>query len=657
MANAALITHSGRRRSSRRRHGERMDQLPEGDARSQTAPEGLSGLPRYMGGAGASVIQRKCSCGGSCPKCSGPGLGAPGDAFEKQADDAADSVMAGKAVPNLSQVSSRDVQRKGDGVSGAGTAATGNAAEAVGSGGRPLDRGERSFFEPRFGRDLSGVRIHTDGRAGEAARGIGASAYTLGGDIAFAPGAYRPGTQEGRHLLAHELAHTMQQGNDRVIRRTCPSDPSAIPAGGSSEFEAMVDTIRALDTYTGLAQDDKDVADHIIDGARGSACPMYYITMLHTLFTTVETPDEEQAEEASAEIEAAAEAEEERLELEEQELGAEQAEENRLTEENLADNAVFTPQVGDGGTIYYVDARDPNNVIVRLKVRLTATGAGTADNVADTVALEDAIEKEAATRGYTVDVVFVNNSGPDVFEADVNTDDWPTSGNWVTTDGPATMAHEANHLLGLEDRYNYIESHAGNEDMEIGSRLYWFREQMVREGDPTSAQSMMADHSNYEFDDLDVCSIATGNERTTGPFQQCVRQRMNGWNMYELEQRGRALMQNYEPQNASVLRYMAEAWTSQCFRMFPDQALSPEEETNQVCYPDPEESSSEPNSSVCEDTSAQPQFSPAYDCHFPPQDAFGDAATIYRDGQAHPLRNPHIQPSGEADLQRTPRTP
>jgi hypothetical protein len=66
-------------------------------------------------------------------------------------------------------------------------------------------------MEPRFGRDLSHIRVHSDDRAAESARAIGASAYAKQHDIVFDLGRYVPHTSSGRELLAHELAHTIQQ--------------------------------------------------------------------------------------------------------------------------------------------------------------------------------------------------------------------------------------------------------------------------------------------------------------------------------------------------------------------------------------------------------------------------------------------------------------
>jgi hypothetical protein len=79
------------------------------------------------------------------------------------------------------------------------------------SGGSPLGKAERDFFEPRFNVDFSDVRIHTDKRAAGMAEGINAKAFTAGNNIVFTAGEYQPGTGAGKSLLAHELAHVVQQ--------------------------------------------------------------------------------------------------------------------------------------------------------------------------------------------------------------------------------------------------------------------------------------------------------------------------------------------------------------------------------------------------------------------------------------------------------------
>ncbi|MGW5472333.1 eCIS core domain-containing protein [Streptomyces chartreusis] len=83
--------------------------------------------------------------------------------------------------------------------------------EVLRSPGHPLPSDTRAFFEPRFGQDFSGVRVHTDVTAAESARAVQAKAYTVGSDIVFAHGTYAPESPVGRGLLAHELAHTVQQ--------------------------------------------------------------------------------------------------------------------------------------------------------------------------------------------------------------------------------------------------------------------------------------------------------------------------------------------------------------------------------------------------------------------------------------------------------------
>lgn len=84
--------------------------------------------------------------------------------------------------------------------------------EVLRSPGQPLDAATRSFMESRFAADFSQVRVHSDPKAADSARAVNASAYTVGAHIAFASSRYAPTTTTGRRLIAHELAHTIQQG-------------------------------------------------------------------------------------------------------------------------------------------------------------------------------------------------------------------------------------------------------------------------------------------------------------------------------------------------------------------------------------------------------------------------------------------------------------
>jgi hypothetical protein len=88
--------------------------------------------------------------------------------------------------------------------------------DVVASPGRPLDAATRASMEPRFGHDLSQVRVHTDDQAAESARSVSASAYTAGNHVAFGAGQYAPGTLGGHRLMAHELTHVIQQSSGPV---------------------------------------------------------------------------------------------------------------------------------------------------------------------------------------------------------------------------------------------------------------------------------------------------------------------------------------------------------------------------------------------------------------------------------------------------------
>ena len=86
-------------------------------------------------------------------------------------------------------------------------------------GGSPLSQSSREFFEPRFGHDFSKVRVHTDTRAAEATQAVNARAFTLGRDVVFGAGQYQPESTQGKRLMAHELAHTVQQDGAKKLPR------------------------------------------------------------------------------------------------------------------------------------------------------------------------------------------------------------------------------------------------------------------------------------------------------------------------------------------------------------------------------------------------------------------------------------------------------
>ncbi len=182
-------------------------------------------------------------------------VGASDDALEREADSMAAQVLAHAPLQAPSQAprqASRqapaqlnracaaceqeepEVRRSPAAGAPAGIGPAGGVAPpivgaALAAPGTALAPAERNFFEARFGRDLSAVRIHTDGLAVASARAVNARAYTVGADIVFGAGHYAPDATAGRQLLAHELAHVVQQGQapGPVLRRSYTEDQAA----------------------------------------------------------------------------------------------------------------------------------------------------------------------------------------------------------------------------------------------------------------------------------------------------------------------------------------------------------------------------------------------------------------------------------------------
>ncbi|MEW5787776.1 MAG: DUF4157 domain-containing protein [Pseudomonadota bacterium] len=161
-----------------------------------------------------------CACGGTCPRCrprTPLPVSRPGEAREREADAVADRIVAGGTPGSLLPAPRPAMDRKA-----AARAAPGAAPlPAAASSGQPLDPATRAWLEPRYQRDLGHVRVHTDGAAQRSARQFSARAYTLGSHIVFGPGEYAPHAPGGRWLLAHELAHVVQQaraGAPRIDR-------------------------------------------------------------------------------------------------------------------------------------------------------------------------------------------------------------------------------------------------------------------------------------------------------------------------------------------------------------------------------------------------------------------------------------------------------
>ncbi len=182
-------------------------------------------------------------------------IGAVDDPLEREADGVADAVMrmaappAGPTAPPPAGLTgspprlmrkcaaceaddkTQPLQTKPAGPPGAVlNVAPAPVHRVVRQSGRPLDAATRGFFEPRFGLDLGAVRVHAEADAGDAARAVGARAFTVDENIVFAPGEFAPSSAGGRHLLAHELAHVMQQRDGVTPERVQRAPPDKICA-------------------------------------------------------------------------------------------------------------------------------------------------------------------------------------------------------------------------------------------------------------------------------------------------------------------------------------------------------------------------------------------------------------------------------------------
>ena len=156
----------------------------------------------------------------------------PGDIHEREAEHAAQQVMgmahsgepaaevAPRTRPTDEEVRTETVPNARDEkqpqtrglASGGASEVAADLTRRLGPG-APLDPASRRYFEPRFAHDFGSVRIHNGPHAASAAASIQACAFTLGRDVVFAAGAYAPSSDNGRRLLAHELAHVVQQSS------------------------------------------------------------------------------------------------------------------------------------------------------------------------------------------------------------------------------------------------------------------------------------------------------------------------------------------------------------------------------------------------------------------------------------------------------------
>lgn len=469
-----------------------------------------------IAGAGAGkvvpqnlVIQRKLT------------VGKDDDEFEKEADSTADRVMRmpGQGFVQrkcahceeeekinrkpLSSSITPFIQTKSE----SGAAVSQNVSGSIESsrgGGSSLDGQTQSFMASRMGSNFGQVKIHADDQSAQLNRSLNPKAFTVGNDIYFNEGQYKPQSSEGKRLLAHEMTHVMQQ-SATIRRQPAPADALEKEAV-KLETEIMAHAKMSGSGATALKAESKARVLRIIAKAKtkpvGTSTGQrnYYLTKLKDAISTPFNGTET----GNAEYGCSKEAEDANRKNVEKALDIEKAWGsiyNDVEEKAVATGTSKVKKKGEQGKFFHVDKTDPRNIRVLIKVKLN----GKADEVASIKKLEDAIERSSHTKGYYLDIVFVDTTGEDVFEFSVIFCQWANSGNWASA--PVTLSHEVHHALGLGDRYDYIESHSKNRQMNVPMRLKWFEEQMNKTGGPRDQYSKMSTSSNQLLSE-DICTVA-----------------------------------------------------------------------------------------------------------------------------------------------------
>jgi uncharacterized protein DUF4157 len=186
----------------------------------------------------------------------------PGDRYEQEADRIAATEMR-LADPGVSKhMLPPSVQRLATG-EGSPDAVPPIVHDVISSPGQPLDATARAFFEPRFGRDFSCVRVHTDAKAAQSAESVNAVAYTVGRNVVFGTDRYAPHLPEGKRLLAHELTHVVQQDRSLSAGSLQRQESRPRPAPVDADAQRIIDL--AQDTMTPIKQRAVAVVQAIIN--------------------------------------------------------------------------------------------------------------------------------------------------------------------------------------------------------------------------------------------------------------------------------------------------------------------------------------------------------------------------------------------------------
>jgi hypothetical protein len=160
------------------------------------------------------------------------------------------------------------------------------AGAATPAANAPLDASTRSFMERRLGHQFSAVRVHADGEAAARAEALSARAFTRGRDIFFGAGQYDPTVASGQALIAHELAHVVQQETGAAAGVQCAPDTCQDAAGDPVDVaqvaedaanDASADSAKLPDLYLALKRARACAGlDQATFAARFTAAPSLY---------------------------------------------------------------------------------------------------------------------------------------------------------------------------------------------------------------------------------------------------------------------------------------------------------------------------------------------------------------------------------------------
>ena len=228
--------------------------------------------PPVVGSASRAGLQRACaSCEEEMPRTDAVARGIPDEPDQDVPVDANQPLVTKGPDPEQPEPLTpavcewcEGIRRKRSSTPDTGLGAvSGRLAGTKGApaGGRPIEAGARSFFEQRFGHSFEHVRVHTDAHAAQSARAVNALAYTAGHAIVFAPGQYAPETQTGRRLLAHELAHVLQQNPS-------PAAPGP-PALTSGPAQSRTGATGVIQRWSADGPADRAINTIVCDGSGG----------------------------------------------------------------------------------------------------------------------------------------------------------------------------------------------------------------------------------------------------------------------------------------------------------------------------------------------------------------------------------------------------